>query len=166
MRTYCYPNARARRLSYFSRSHPVCAMRLVLKSLPVQSITAGADFVKFSYKAHICPPLPIRISSSNNPAGPDFNQNLTWPDVFPMSPSWIIEHSSIIYEPMCTSGPLLFYLLSMYTSSRQSAQFCSSLFPIFLCLLVFLRVFLSHCSNSSHSNFLPLCLVQPVTSLL
>ena len=52
--------------------------------------TAGADFVKYpstSYKAHICPPLPIYISSSNNPAGPDFNQNLnpTWTDVFPMS---------------------------------------------------------------------------------
>ena len=35
---------------------------------------AGAEFVKLSstsYKAHICPPLPIHISSSNNPAGPD-----------------------------------------------------------------------------------------------
>ena len=35
---------------------------------------AGAEFMKFpstSYKAHICPPPPIHISSSNNPAGPD-----------------------------------------------------------------------------------------------
>ena len=75
---------------------------------------AGADFVKFpstNYKAHTCPPLPIHISSSNNPAGPDLNQNhnLTWPDVFPISP--------------CTS--LAPALLSMSTSSSQFSQFCS-----------------------------------------
>ena len=88
-----YLNARAPRLSYFSRSQSVqcdwfridCLCNRRLKKWLVQ------NFVKFpstSYKAHICPPLPIHISSSNNPAGPDLNQNLnlTWPDVFPMSP--------------------------------------------------------------------------------
>ena len=113
--------------------------------------------------------------------------------------------------------PLPFYLLSMSTSSRQSAQFCSSCFISYLpfpnCAanpaswsfsaeypysspnqhlilsiagftnlsrfqnlhpyisLLFrahlpTNCFSCHCSNSSHSNFLPPCLVQPVTILL
>ena len=78
----------ARTLIELLFSFPVCAMRLVSKSLPVQSLTeetVGADLATKHTSVH--------FSSSNNPAGPDFNQNLnlTWPDVFPMSP--------------CTSGP-------------------------------------------------------------
>ena len=81
-------NARAPLLSYFSHSQSVqCGWfwsylndrrcNRWLKKWPMQI-----------FKTQICPPLPIHISSSNNPAGPDLNQNfdLTWPDVFLMSP--------------------------------------------------------------------------------
>ena len=55
----------------------------------------GEDIVEISlhYKAQICPPSPIHILSS---AGPDLNQNLIWPDVFPK-----------IYEPTYLSDPAL-----------------------------------------------------------
>ena len=79
------------RLSYFSRSQSV--QWDWFRSPCLCNRWQKNGWCRFSYKVHICPPLPIHLPSSNNPAGPDFNQNLnlTWPDVFPMIP--------------CTSGP-------------------------------------------------------------
>ena len=96
--------------------------------------------MKFSYKAYICPPLPIRISSSNNPAGPDSNQNLnlTWPDVFPMSP--------------CTSGPCNYFP-------------CLPLLDSFVCLFtIFLfRTVLPTLTLSSNYTWLFQYLVSPIS---
>ena len=106
---------------------------------------AGAEFVKFpstSYKAHICPPLPIHISSSNNPAGPDLNQNLnlTWPDVFPM--------------PCSSLAPAV---LSMSTCSRQFAQFSSfcSYLPFLNCCMCCRPRLLAFLSSISYSSLQP-----------
>ena len=87
---------------------------------------AGAEFVKFpstTYKAHICPPLPIHISSSNNPAGPDLNQNLnlTWPDVFPMSPcTSLAPCSCFLDEFIQLQASRLVYAMSLTKASSGS----------------------------------------------
>ena len=143
-----YLNARAPRLNYFSRSQSLCdwfrdcLCNRWLKKCLVQNLWNCPPLATKHTSVHL--DLPIHISSSNNPAGPDFNQNLniTWPDVFPWA-----------HVPLC---PLLFFNYFPCLPVLDSLLSFVLFVPIFLflinccmCCWPWLLAFLSSISYSS-----------------
>ena len=91
-------------------------MRLVSKSLSVQSLTeetAGADFLATKHTSLYLCQFTSHLQTTQQDLTSIRTSAEPQPNLFPMSP--------------CTYlWPLLFYKLLVSTSSRQSAQFCSS----------------------------------------